>query len=166
MQGSNAIVTEQMPRGGWEVALKSPHQEQPNPGMQITQSQAGVKVKTKIQWEEADPSGHGRHWVGGGQESQCQACSCVGICLVSRVHLRAGTDNDKLEFSPLNISIVTDGAKEVFACRNGVASKSHDQMLLEKSCVLWLLTIATRPWRLFANKCSCCLQLCSHSGHL
>ena len=65
MQGSNAIVTEQMPRGGWEVALKSPHQEQPNPGMQITQSQAGVKVKTKIQWEEADPSGHGRHWVGG-----------------------------------------------------------------------------------------------------
>ena len=67
MQGSNAIiVTEQMPRGGWEVALKSPHQEQPNPGMQITQSQAGVKVKTKIQWEEADPSGHGRHWVDGG----------------------------------------------------------------------------------------------------
>ena len=51
MQGSNAIVTEQMPRGGWEVALKSPHQEQPNPGMQITQLQAGVKVKTKIQWE-------------------------------------------------------------------------------------------------------------------
>ena len=65
MQGSNAIVTEQMPRGGWEGALKSPHQEQPNPGMQITQLQAGVKVKTKIQWEEADPSGHGRHWVGG-----------------------------------------------------------------------------------------------------
>ena len=118
MQGSNAIVTEQMPRGGWEVALKSPHQEQPNPGMQITQYQAGVKVKTKIQWEEADPSGHGRHWVGGGppltggQESQCQACSCVGICLVSRVHLRAGTDNDKLEFSPLNISIVTDGGQK------------------------------------------------------
>ena len=90
--------------------------------------------------------------VGRNGNAKLAQCSCVGICLVSRVHLRAGTDNDKLEFSPLNISIVTHGgAKEVFACRNGVASKSHDQMLLEKSCVLWLLTIATRPWRLFAN---------------